>query len=99
MESSSQERHRPVGTHPEEGHKNVPRDGTLPLRGQAGRTGAVQPEEEKAPGRPLPLLIYYQLTFLRRTNKISLKATHIKHVFVIKVKAKKNLLIHTLSSL
>jgi len=24
-----QERHGPVGAHPEKGHKNVPRDGTL----------------------------------------------------------------------
>ena len=30
MESSVQEKHRPVGVHPEEGHKNGPRDGTPP---------------------------------------------------------------------
>ena len=36
---------------PEEDHKNDPRDSTPPLRGQAERTGAVQPGEEKAPGR------------------------------------------------
>lgn len=28
------------------------RDGTSPLQGQAERPAAVQPEEEKAPGRP-----------------------------------------------
>jgi len=28
VESSLQERHRPVGAHPEEGHRNDPRDGT-----------------------------------------------------------------------
>ena len=28
VESSVQERHGPVGVHPEEGHKNDPRDGT-----------------------------------------------------------------------
>jgi len=38
--------------HPEEGHKNDPRDGTRLLRGHAERAGAVQPGEEKAPGRP-----------------------------------------------
>ena len=31
VESSVQERHRPVGAHPEEDHKNDPRDG-IPLR-------------------------------------------------------------------
>ena len=39
-------------THPEEGHKNYPRDGTAPLWGQVERAGAVQPGEEKAPERP-----------------------------------------------
>ena len=29
-ESSAQERHRAIGAHPEEGHKNDPRDGTAP---------------------------------------------------------------------
>ena len=32
VESSVQERHRPVGVHPEEGYKNAPRDGTPPMR-------------------------------------------------------------------
>ena len=31
VESSVQERHGPVGANPEGGHKNDPRDGTLPL--------------------------------------------------------------------
>ena len=48
VESSVQERHRPVGAHPEEGRKNDPRDGIPLLRGQAERAGAVQPGEEKA---------------------------------------------------
>jgi len=34
VESSVQERHRPVGAHPEEGHKNDPRDGTPLLQEQ-----------------------------------------------------------------
>jgi len=38
--------------HPEEGHKNDPRDGTPLLLGQAERAGAVQPGEGKALGRP-----------------------------------------------
>ena len=37
VESSVQERHRPVGVWPEEGHRNAPRDGTLLLQGQAER--------------------------------------------------------------
>ena len=37
---------------PEEGRKMAPRDGTLLLQGQTVRTGAVQPGEENAPGRP-----------------------------------------------
>ena len=50
VESSAQERHRPVGVCPKEGYKNVPRDGTSPLRVQAERLGAVQPGEEKVSG-------------------------------------------------
>ena len=45
VESSVQERHGPVGVHPEEGHKSDPRDGTPLLQGQAERAGAVQPGE------------------------------------------------------
>ena len=41
-----------VGAHPEDGHKNDPRNGTPPLWGQAERAGAVQPGGEKALGRP-----------------------------------------------
>ena len=41
-----------IGESPEKGNKNDPRDGTPPLQGQAERTGAVQPGEEKAPGKP-----------------------------------------------
>ena len=43
---------RSVGACPEEGHSNDPRVGTPSLHGQAERAGAVQPGEEKAPGRP-----------------------------------------------
>jgi len=42
-----------------EGHKNDPRAGTPLLLGKAERSGAVQPGEEKALGRPycsLPVL-------------------------------------------
>jgi len=39
VESSVQERHRPVGVCPEKGHKNDPRDGTPLLRGQAESWG------------------------------------------------------------
>ena len=51
MESSVQERHRPVGVHLVEGHKNDTRDRIPFLQGQAERAGAAQPGEEKAPGR------------------------------------------------
>ena len=50
VEFSVQERCGPVGACPEKGHKNDPRDGTPPPRGQAERPGAVKPGEEKAPG-------------------------------------------------
>lgn len=33
------------------GHRRDPTDGTPPLQGQVERAGAVQPREEKAPGR------------------------------------------------
>ena len=52
VESSMKERHRPVGIHPEEGHKNDPRNETPFLHGEAERAGAVQPGEEKALGSP-----------------------------------------------
>ena len=52
VESSAQERHGPVGVHPEEGHRNDARHETYSLLGHAGRAGAVQPREEKALGRP-----------------------------------------------
>ena len=48
MESSVQERSGPAGVHPEECHKNNPRDGTPLLQVQDERAGAVQPVEEKA---------------------------------------------------
>ena len=48
VESSVQERHKPVGACPEEGYKNNPRDGTPLLQVQDERAGAVQPVEEKA---------------------------------------------------
>ena len=51
MESSADERHGPVGACPEESHRNDPRDGTHPCKDRL-RTGAAQPGEEKAPGRP-----------------------------------------------
>ena len=38
-ESTVEERHRPAGAHPEEGHKNAPRDGTPLLWRQAERAG------------------------------------------------------------
>ena len=49
VESSAQERHGPVGVHPEEGYKNDPRDGSYEDR---LRVGAVQPGEGEASGRP-----------------------------------------------
>ena len=39
VESSVQERHRPVGVHQEKGHQNDPMDGTPLLQGQAERWG------------------------------------------------------------
>jgi len=48
VESSVQERHRPVGVHPEKGHKNGLWNGTPILQGQAERGGDVQPGKEKA---------------------------------------------------
>jgi len=46
MESSVQERRRLVGMNPEEGHRNVPRDGT-PLLWDRLRAGAVQMEKRR----------------------------------------------------
>jgi len=49
-ESSAWERHGSVGAHPEEGHKNDPRDGTPRLRGQA-ESWSCAAGEERALGR------------------------------------------------
>ena len=58
VEPSPQERHRPVGVRPEEGHKTDLKPGTPLQWGNTERAGAVQPGEEKTPRRPwssLPL--------------------------------------------
>jgi len=47
VESSAQERHRPVGEHPEEGQKMIQRMEQLSYEDRL-RGGAVQPGEEKA---------------------------------------------------
>ena len=52
LESLAQDRHRPVGVGPEEGHQNVERVGTPLLWEMADRVGAVQPGKEKPVGRP-----------------------------------------------
>ena len=39
MEASVQERHGAVGVHPEEGHKNEPRDGTAPCEDRLRELG------------------------------------------------------------
>ena len=52
VESSVQERHRPVGACQEEGHKNDQRGVKPLLLGLSQRAGAVQPREGKAPRRP-----------------------------------------------
>jgi len=48
MRGLGNENHRPDGTHTEECHRTDPRDGTPLPQVQVGRTGAVQPGEEKA---------------------------------------------------
>ena len=48
---SIQERRGSIGEHPEEGHRNDPRDGPPPYENRH-RAGAVQHAEEKALGRP-----------------------------------------------
>ena len=60
VEPSVQGRHRPVGAHPEEGHRNDPRDGMPLLRGQAERAGAVQHGQEVAPEKPDSGLSVYE---------------------------------------
>ena len=50
MEFSVQEGHRPVGVHPEEGHKNDLRNVTSVTCLLQGQAEAVQPREEKDSG-------------------------------------------------
>jgi len=47
VESSVQERHRPVGVQPT-GHRNALRSGTPPQQEQDERAGAVQPREHRS---------------------------------------------------
>ena len=56
LSSGPQERHGPVRAGPEEATKNDQKAGTPLLWGRSERAGAVQPGEEKAPGRPLSSL-------------------------------------------
>jgi len=59
LEPPAQEGHEPFGVGPEKGNENDQGDGAPLRRGQAERVGALQPGEEKAPGRPycgLPVL-------------------------------------------
>ena len=49
MEPSVQERHRPVGVHSDEGHKNDPRDEDSLSYEDRLKDGADQPGEEKVP--------------------------------------------------
>lgn len=50
---SSTERHGPIRTGPEEGHRNGQRTGAPLLERQADKVGTVQPEGEKALGATL----------------------------------------------
>jgi len=52
LELPAQEWHGPVAAGPEEGHNGDPRSEAVLLLGKAERVRAVQPEEEKALGRP-----------------------------------------------
>ena len=64
LEPSAQERHGHVGVGPEEGHKKGQRAGTALLWGKGERVGAVQPGEEKGPGRP-----YCCFQYLKGANR------------------------------
>lgn len=55
--STGQKRHGPVGAAPEESHNNDQRAEAALLYRQAGRVGAVQPREEKAPQCPCRLSV------------------------------------------
>jgi len=57
--------------HPEESHKNDPRDGTPLLQEQAERAGAVQPGEEKAPGDLIAAFQYLQGSYRKEDRPFS----------------------------
>ena len=50
VESSVQERHRPVGVHPEQGHRNDPRDGTPLLQDRLRELGLCSMEKGRLRG-------------------------------------------------
>ena len=70
-----QDRHRPVGVHPEEDHKNNPRGGMPLLQEQAERAGAVQPGEERALGDLKAVLQYLKGGAIRKRETDSLSGS------------------------
>jgi len=70
VEFSVQERDEPVGSCPEEGHKNDPKDGTTLLQRQAERARAIQFREEKALGTPNIAFQYRKRGFKKETDRV-----------------------------
>ena len=70
MKSSVQERHGTVGVHPEEDHKNDPRDVTSLLQGQTERAGAAQHGEEKALRRLITDFQYLKGSYRKEVDRL-----------------------------
>ena len=70
MESSAQERCGPVGTHPEGGHKNDPRDGTLFLEERLRDLGLFSLEKKRVQGDLIAAFQCVKVNYMKKGDRL-----------------------------